>query len=106
MTREAYLDELDRELRFLAAAERQEIVREFSSHIDEAMARNPGFPEDELIERLPPPEVNRGNCTGNSMEYNESRYGQWMRTFMWCLVPVFHAVFQATGMMIQNQSWN
>jgi hypothetical protein len=57
MTRKAYLDELDRELGFLSAEERQDIVREFSSHIDEAMDRNPGLPEDELIERLPPPAV-------------------------------------------------
>jgi hypothetical protein len=57
MIRKAYLDELDRELGFLPTAERQEIVREFSSHIDEAMARNPGLPEGELIERLPLPAV-------------------------------------------------
>ena len=57
MIRKVYLDELDRELGFLPTAERQEIVREFSSHIDEAMARNPGLPEEELIERLPLPAV-------------------------------------------------
>ncbi|MGD9940912.1 MAG: DUF4097 family beta strand repeat-containing protein [Clostridia bacterium] len=79
MKRKAYLDELDKELGFLPTEERQEIVREFSSHIDEAMARNPGHPEEELIERLPLPavfsvEFRSGTPAGNgySQGFDES----------------------------------
>lgn len=57
MTRKDYLDELDRELGFLSLGERQEIVREFGTHIDEAMDHQSGLSEDELMERLPSPAV-------------------------------------------------
>jgi hypothetical protein len=55
MTRQQYLDQLGTSLAFMAAGERDEIVREFTSHLDDTVAGRPDLSEEEIIDRLPPP---------------------------------------------------
>ncbi|MBU0954685.1 MAG: DUF4097 family beta strand repeat protein [Spirochaetes bacterium] len=55
MTRKTYIEELAQELSILPSEERQDIILEFDSHIDELMSRQPELPEEDLIARLPAP---------------------------------------------------
>ncbi|HAP42727.1 MAG: hypothetical protein A2087_04930 [Spirochaetes bacterium GWD1_61_31] len=57
MTRQNYLDELARELAFLPADEAQDVLLEFASHIDDAVARKPELGEAEILQSLPHPSV-------------------------------------------------
>jgi uncharacterized membrane protein len=49
------MDALAAELGFMAADERDDIVREFDSHLRDAGEARPDLSEEELIDRLPPP---------------------------------------------------
>jgi hypothetical protein len=55
VTKQAYMDALAAELGFMAADERDDIVREFDSHLRDAGEARPDLSEEELIDRLPPP---------------------------------------------------
>ncbi len=55
MTKHQYLDELEAQLYFLGAAEREDALREFGSHIDDTVAARQDLSEEEVVGRLPPP---------------------------------------------------
>lgn len=55
MTKQAYIDALAAELGFMTADEREDIVREFDSHLRDAREARPDLSEEELMARLPPP---------------------------------------------------
>ncbi len=55
MTKQAYIDELAAELGFMTVEERDDIVLEFDSHLNDARESRPDLSEEELIARLPPP---------------------------------------------------
>jgi len=57
MTKKEYLDELSRQLRPLNENEREDIILEFASHIDDAMERKPELDEASLMASLPHPSV-------------------------------------------------
>ncbi len=55
VTKQAYIEALAAELGFMAEDERQDIVREFDSHLSDAREARPDLSEEELFARLPPP---------------------------------------------------
>jgi hypothetical protein len=55
VTKRAYMDALADALGFMTSDERDDIVREFDSHLDDAREARPDLSEEELINRLPPP---------------------------------------------------
>ncbi len=87
MTKKEYLDELSRQLRPLGENEREDILLEFASHIDDAMERKPELDEVSLMASLPHPSVlakqfldeagypseNTGEKAGSRHEQSERR---------------------------------
>lgn len=55
MTKRHYLDELNEQLYFLSGTDREDVIREFESHMDDTQAVRKDLSEDELVDRLPPP---------------------------------------------------
>ncbi len=55
MTREEYIVELGKALAFMKPEEREDVVREFESHLADAAEARPELSEEELLARLPPP---------------------------------------------------
>lgn len=56
MTKNEYLEALERELGSIGADDRRDILLELESHIDDTLAARVDLPEEEVIARLPSPE--------------------------------------------------